>query len=262
MVKNKGVVFYWNNHNQINGSLYYAYEYSEYLKIPLYIINCSEHEKVLDAFNDKYHNPTLNIKFITITQLYTLQLSKTLVLDLHSFNKCKYFLTNKIFVFSNIEHDMFRYNDSREVTYFGNYSYQPHDIKCDLKLNLKIFKILTTPATPAIYVSYVSYNDKVKYLVDKLNIEHPIIYKNSNYITNNIFNIFTKLVYVHTSRDTNNRILIESFFYNKEIQIIQDCNVNDSVMSRYRDLLNGDLDKYQISESCSIVKAMRGNNEN
>lgn len=256
-----GVVYKFKPHNKINGTLFYCFEYfaflRKYVDIKFYIVGVSANDLslTLKILADKYTTSFDNIVSIKLTDLYKLQLDRTLILDVNTFYDCKEFLTNEIHCFSNDTHEMFRYKNNRTVTYYGLYSYQRYDVPCVLKLNFEIFKPLTEDGNGV----FISALDQ-KYIRLKIHDwEHqfncPIILKKSHTGTGNLFNLINRVHYVHTQQDTNNRIIPEAFYYGKIVTIEEVYTGLDSIRLRYDDILENGLVNYTLTEDDPMVQA-------
>ena len=256
-----GVVYKFKPHNKINGTLFYCFEYfsfiRKYIDIKLYIVGISDkdYKLVLDILAAKYNTDFNNIIPIKVTELYSLQLDRTLILDVNTFYDCKEFLTNEIHCFSNDTHDMFRYKNERTVTYYGLYPYQRYDVPCILKLNFDIFKPLTQQGN-GVFVSALD-QKYIRLNIDRWNKQfaRPIILKKSHSGMGDLFNHIDAVHYVHTEQDTNNRIIPEAFFYGKEVSIEEVFTGVDSIRLRYDDITANGLKNYTLTETDEMVQA-------
>lgn len=256
-----GVVYRHKTNNKINGSLFYCFEYFVFLKqfvdVKFYIVDVSkkDYELILKLFYEKYNTSFENIEPVKLLDLLKIKLDKTLVLDIKTFYDCKEFLTNEIYCFSNEEHLLFRYKNNKKVTYFGSYDYQNYDVFCYLKLNFSIFK--TIEKNPeGVFVSSrdIKYIQLYKEEWSK-KFNKPLILKKLESGVGNIFEFIDTVCYVHTERDTNNRIIPEAFFYKKNIFIEERCNIVDSVILRYEDILRNGLKNYTLDESDLMIQS-------
>ena len=91
-------------------------------------------------------------------------------------------------------------------------------------------------------------------------IRNPIIIKKSHSGQGNMFENIDGVHYVHTQRDTNNRIIPEAFFYGKTVTIEDLHPEIDSIKLRYEDILANGLKNYTLTEDDIIIQAMIGNN--
>jgi hypothetical protein len=256
-----GVVYKFKLHHKINGTLFYCFEYFKFLRkykdFKFYIVGITDKDLklVLKIFSDKYNTSFDNIIPISLVDLYKENLDKTLVLDIKSFNECKEFLTNEVHCFSNETHDFFRYKNNRSVTYYGSYHYQRFDVECLLKLNFDLFHPLKQNGY-GVFVSCLSPSYILQNLEKwKTKFNRPIILKQSECGFGNLFDMIDAVHYVHTQQDTNNRIIPESFFYNKPVTIEKLFNEQDSIELRYNDILINGLKNYTLTENDAMVQA-------
>jgi hypothetical protein len=257
-----GVVYKFKPHNKINGTLFYCFEYFKFLEkytdVAFYIVDIadSELQLVYDIFSKKYKCDIAGIVPIKTLDLYKLNLTKTVILDVDTFYRVKEFLTNDIHCFSNDTHPMFRYKNTRSVTYYGSYRYQRYDVFSYLKLNFEIFSNITSEGS-CVFIS--SLDQKIiQQNINRWTRLYPdrdIILKKSHAGIGNLFDVVNHVHYVHTSRDTNNRIIPEAFYYNKQITIEDMILEEDSVQLRYNDIASNGLSNYTISENDEIIKA-------
>ena len=245
-----GVVYKWQVHNKLNGSVFYAFEHAAYLNCPLYLVNINDKDLALlkSIFDAKYNIPLDIITPISLIDLYKIKLDKTLILDIRTFTEVKEFLSNDIHVFSNEAHDMFRYKNDRTVTYYGSYKYQNYDIFNYLKLNFNIFQEST--GGEGTFVSGLRVPNSMP------NLNKPLLKKHGSG-KGDIFNKIDTIHYIHTLLDTNNRIIPEAFFHNKKI-VIDDQNPTliDSITFRYNDIMENGLGNYTLSKEDKLVKAI------
>lgn len=257
------VVYKFKNHNKLNGTLFYCYEYYRKLresypctKFVIIGIEPDNIKLIENIFKEKYNNfyPMDILPFESVISLWKQKFDRTLILDIDTFYQCKEFCTNEVHVFSNDTHEMYRYPDDRQVTYYGVYPYQRFDKECMLKLNFDIMK----PAqnNPGVFVSCLD----MTHLKNNINryereFQRPIILKKSHEGSGSIFDEINQVHYVHVQRDTNNRIIPEAFFHNKEVTIEEIWDEDDSIMRRYNDIINNGLDNYTLSDSDLMIKA-------
>lgn len=252
-----GVVYKFQPYNKINGTLFYCFEYACFLNAPLYLVNITDKDLrlVKNILKTKYTTPPTNLIPISLTQLYAVKLEQTLVLDMKTFNSCKEFLTNNVHVFSNEPHDMFRYKNERTVTYYGSYpDYQNFDVFNYLKLNFDIFKQIETTGD-GVFVSSVRVRDDYVHT----GTNKPVILKRHDQGVGNLFELVDTVHYLHTQRDTNNRIIPEGFYYGKKVIIEDDRpDIIDSVTLRYNDIVENGLKNYTLTHNDEMVKACLG----
>jgi hypothetical protein len=260
-----GVVYKFKQHKKINGTLFYCFEYFQQIRqlhdnVKFYIVGATEQdlELVRKLFQEKYTASTDGIEIVSnTTYLYNLKLDRTLILDAHTFEKVREFLHGDVHVYSNREQELWRYKNGRQVTYYGSYDYQPHDVYCRLKLKLDIFRP-RTQHTSAVFVSALDQS----YIGTKTEdyqqrFPKPVIMKRNNTGSGNIFDIADHIHYVHTDQDPNNRIIVEAFHYGVPVTIDEEIYSKlDSVRIRYNELSNGQIQNYTLTNDDVMVKAM------
>lgn len=258
---NYGVVYKFKSHNKINGTLFYCFEYFKFLRkyvdTKFYIvgINNEDLKLVKDILSAKYNATTEHIIPVTLVELYKTKLDRTLILDVNTFYDCKEFLTNDIHCFSNDTHDMFRYKNQRTVTYYGLYPYQRYDVECILKLNFEIFRPCSNKS--GVFVSCLD-PKYIRYEYERLKkqFNRPIFLKKQHTGMGDLFDQIDAVHYIHVVRDTNNRIIPEGFFHNKQVTIEEPYNLEpDSISFRYNDIVANGLANYTLTEKCPMVRA-------
>jgi hypothetical protein len=261
-----GVVYKHKPNNKINGTFFYCFEYFQFLKkfvdVKFYIVDISEKDinLISKIFTEKYTSNFNDVVPIKIIDLYKLKLDQTLILDVMTFYDCKEFLTNQIHCYSNNDHSMFRYKNNRTVTYYGSYSqYQKFDIFSHIKFNFDIFRKLTKNGH-GVFISALN-QEYIRCNINRWQQEfgRPIIIKKSHSGQGNMFEHIDGVHYVHTQRDTNNRIIPEAFFYGKTVTIEDLHPEIDSIKLRYEDILANGLKNYTLTEDDIIIQAMIGN---
>ncbi len=252
----KAIIYFHQVDNKINGTLFYCAEYFLELRkhltkneINFYIINLNDKDKKIieEVFRDKYQL-TINFIQIKVTQMRGLNLDKILVLDINTLIKIKDFYRGNIIAFSNKAHNI----KQKNIVFYGSYHYQNYKHDCILKLGLDNHRevmngSLTFISCPNKGLADLKWNTKIKkdYIFKDLNIPHI-----------GLFDKIDLIIYVHVGLDTNNRIIIESFYHNKEIIIQESTNIKDSVQERYNDCLKGNLNKYLLNENDLMIQAM------
>lgn len=263
----RGVVYKFQKNNKINGTLFYCFEYFAFLnnktKVRFYIVDISERDLnlVKKIFSEKYNFDEKIFGYITsikATQLYQLNLDKTLVLDIKSFYGLKEFLTNDIHCFSNENHAGYKYKNERNITFYGCYDYQKYDIEAILKLNFDIFKKNGFEKKSGVFISSPNLKQLEKNTSKYRNLykDKEIILKKHAVGRGDIFEVVDTIHYIHTGLDTNNRIIPEAFYYQKSVVIDEETNVQDSTGIRYNDITKNGIRKYQIKVSDAIIKAI------
>ena len=254
-----GVVYKFKKHNKINGSLFYCFEYYQYLKkhidVKFYVVDISDSDLnlVKCLLEEKYTVPAV-ITPITVTGIYAEQLDRTVTLDIRTFQDCKEFFSGEVHCFSNEAHDMFRYKNSRQVTYYGSYPYQNYDEFDYLKLNFDIFR--TVRNNSGVFVSsrdqeYI----KVRHREYEQRFNKPVYLKQTATGVGNMFDLVDHVHYVHLLEDTNNRIIPEAFYHGKTVTRDNLITEVDSVKLRYDDITTNGLVNYTLTDSDRIIQA-------
>lgn len=261
-----GVVYKFQKHNKLNGSVFYCFEYfcflKKYLQCNFYVVGATDKDILLlkNIFGHKYNladNELDSIIPLKTTDLHKLNLDKTLILDIKTFYSIKAFLTNEVFCFSNEKHDLFRYTDDRVVKYFGSYQYQDYDEYCLLKLNFDIFKQYDEQEN-GVFLSCPDYHileeNKEKYR--ERFVGKKIIEKKHFGGFGDLFRMVDTVLYIHTRIDTNNRIIPEAFYYDCDVVIDDHCDVEDSVKLRFNDITDGGLFNYTLGIDDVMIQAL------
>jgi len=218
----------------INGTLFYAMEYFltlNEIEPTQLILKCDikTYNFIMECFHIKYNYNHKLDKFIlhsNYTSLPKLIKNNVLILDTQTYNKCKYLIKNKIFLYSqNGKNDVF------DNTY-GFYKYQNFKIKTRLKLGLKYHK------------KYIELYDSFSSAIDM---------KNTTKLPNNFTNIMKvkNWHYVHNGFDTNNRFIIEARYFNKNITIQESTElIDDSINDR----LTSNIEEFILDKNDKLIK--------
>lgn len=258
------VIYLFKQHQKINGTLFYCFEYFLYAKkldpnvrYAIYDISDKDLQMVKDMFQDRYlFDPDYLRDIISVNSikaLYDLDCTKVLILDIHTLENLHAFLRADIVCYSNDTHSMLR-SEVKKITYYGFYDYQRFDHQARLKLNFESFRPLDSEKVQeGLLVSSRLYNYRDIQIPEELKHLKLITKKESEH-HQNIFEIFDTLYYYHSAHDTNNRLIPECFFYKKKI--ILECNGvhNDSIYLRYADILENGLGNYTLDASDPMLR--------
>lgn len=256
-----GVVYKFKQYNKVNGTLFYCYEYCQFLRqftdCILYITGTQTADVVLinRLFAEKYRTEVDGIQYLNrSTDIYQLKLDRTIILDIDTFVSIRGFLTGEVLCYSNDNHEMFRYSDSRTVTYFGSYDYQPKDVFSYLRLNFGIFRTCST--TPGVFISggdcphLSTISEQLAARFPHL----PVYIKHKNIGSGDIFDKVSVVLYVHNRLDKNNRIIPEAFFHGKIVMFDSPFNLpSDSATLRFQDISQNGLVNYTLNETDPII---------
>lgn len=255
------VVYRFKTHNKINGSLFYCYEYYRYLHssgadVRFIIVDIPDDDLVVvkRLFKEKYTNTEVHT-IITTSRigLYSFKADKSLVLDIHTLETCKEFLTGNVHCFANVEHDFFRYKDGRTVTYYGEFPYQPCDITARLKFFFVIHRRFFDHGN-AVFVSSLEFKDSDYNYLRRVFPDREIIVKRHHSGIGNIFEYCSTVFYLHTLRDTNNRIIPEAAWHEAEIIVEDRSLIPDSVLSRYNEIEKHGVTGFTLTDYDPIIK--------
>ena len=187
----------------------------------------------------------------SILELYEIKSARTLILDVHTFERVHRFLRNNILCYSNLSNGRLR-SSTKEVTYYGFYPYQAYDKRALLKFHFSIYKPIEKPPQGRVLIS----SSKTRYEDIKLPGElknREKLYKDKNRHHTEMFEQFETLYYFNSELDTNNRLIPECFFYGKEVILESNGNYGDSTFFRYSDILKNGLGSYVLDHSDIMV---------
>ena len=250
-------------HKPINGSLFYCYEYYRFIDnlkqdIIFIIKDTSKKYKnlILNTIENKYLTDSDNIIFThSIMEIYKLSKSidKILFLDTRSYrNNFEFLETKNIYLYNN-DNNFYR-PKTKNLRVYGYYDYQDFDFKTLLKFYFDIYPPLKKSKKGYFLSSTLkNINEKISKKISE-KIKGNKIEKNVFQHVNNLFESFDTLVYIHSTLDTNNRIIIESAFYNKNIEFIDEISIIDSSHLRYKDVKNRKLNKYYLTKDDILIK--------
>ena len=175
------------------------------------------------------------IKFISWKQCYPLKLeiNRFLFLDIKSYNKLyTLFPTEKCYLYNNNKLDM-----KKEIHYplfmYGYYSeYQEFNIKEKLCLYFDLFKSFDPPDSNTWFVS--SIDSKLENIRPFIQTDNFIFKIHSRSIS--LYSKFSNFLYIQAGGlDTNNRLIPEVKFYNRNLEVIflKEEYKKDSIYDRY-----------------------------
>jgi len=270
-MKNIATIYFWQKYNKINGSLFYAYEYSAMLKkinknnkfiIVYSYMSDDDTNLILNAFKNKY-NDIIDYNIINRIKLYSFiskySIEKILYLDIYSFFETKKLtgIKNKnTFIYVNRDYENKDYLDCNT---YGYYNYQTFKNKTPLKLGTCFFKDIKNTNENFTFLSGIFYDIESLYNYPKIYNEiytkyDNLLIKEHGKIYDDLFSKIDKIIYLHNSLDTNNRILIEAAFYDKKIICYHLSDIQDSIQDRYNNIQNGNLDKYLLTKDDILIQ--------
>jgi hypothetical protein len=256
------ILYHYIPHKRINGTLFYCFEYFAFLntleKTEFWIFGISDRnlDYIKKIFKNKYNVSDKlleKIRKISLKDFITVP-KKIIILDNRTYNNLRSFLgSKKVFWFNN--HNGGIKKNENDKTY-GEYSYQNFEIKEGLKFYFDIYKKISKSENK-IYLSSPSKTDsEITKILNSKNIflNGEILFKNPNLHLDNLFEKFSTLVYLHNGQeDGNNRLIIESYYYNKNILLFDYSDKEDSVHHRFH-LGSKNLDYFYLTKENKLIK--------
>lgn len=245
------------NEKQINGTLFYAFEYycflNKFTDVKFIIFNNDNNEYIKSIFLDKYSETTLIDKIIFIDKyldIFKMKINNCMILDLNTYKKLSPFLKNtKMKVYSN-KTDEYK-NDN--AVFYGFYDYQHFQKKTRLKFYKNIHKTFDEKEDK-IFVSFVIAD--YKQVLNSLNLnENDVLYKTLSEHNYNLFERINKIIYYHAGyMDVNNRIVVEAFIHEIPLEVHYNGHYNDSVFERTEELNKNGLKEFILDEDDILIK--------
>ena len=247
------------------------YEYNKDIKLLLLKTTSNAANEMISIFKNRYDLSDVkgfeeNILVIDFKYLLKNIFDKLLVIDLITISKTRGLVRAKeIIVISNINKslediDNYRYSSELyNVKYYGEMPFHYKDSNYKMKFLFDKFKDLKK-VEEGIYVNIPDYNkidslDKYA-LVESLNLpQKPLIFKDGKH-RNNLFEKFDTYLYYHINGwfDPHPRLIIECFFYGKEIIYINNLQIKDGSYYRYRDLLENGIGERELTKDDEIIQ--------
>jgi hypothetical protein len=253
------LIYHNIKHKLINGTLLYAFEYyiflRQYTDLEFFIFDATEYEltKIKNIFKDRYvfnHKYLDDVKSAGIREIYdaSKRYDKAIILDHRTYNTIYPVLKNIHILCYAQNYTPFERKDN--LTLYGYYPYQDFDVKEKLQFNFTIYPNISDVKTNKTLVTTLNADKNI------LKSKYPdaIFRDTHNHITN-IFETFDTLIYYHGDGiDTNNRLIVEAFYYNKKVILINNGWQNDSVYFRYHDINENGIQSYILTENNKMIK--------
>ena len=265
------ILYHFLKNKPINGTLFYCFEYfvflNKYKDTEYWIYDISENQlnKIKNIFIERYDFDHKLLDKIKIARLKSFcNVPETcIILDNRTYRYLRSLIKTKV-LWHNTESKVqgVFYPPKKDVdTTFGSYDYQDYEIYQHLQFNFEIYKKIDKSENK-IFISCPERDieETIKILKEKnIFINRDNIYlKHSNHISNT-FERFNTFIYIHTTFfDRNHRMLIESFYYNKNIILIDDYK-NDSVFIRYNELQEKGINYFNLTKENKLIKAYLDN---
>ena len=258
------ILYYSNSHKKINGTLFYCFEYFIWLKqylpdIKYFLINTDldDLELFKSVFREKYIFDESFLDDIIPLTKYTdfmkLTVDNLMVLDVNSYTKMRPFMgkVKSVRVYSNDNHDFL--DKKPRHTFYGWYDeYQDYNKRVRLKLYKESHR------------TYVNRGDKVfvsspkcdaMSVVDAVGLDREGVFiKKGNEHNNNLFESINEIVYWHTGKDTNNRIVVEAYIHDIPLKVYYNGNLSDSIKERCDVIGNGNAHELFLDDSDIMIK--------
>lgn len=247
------------------------YEYNKDIKLLLLKTTRNAASKMISIFKDRYDLSNVegfekNIQVIDFKYLFNNVFDKLLVVDSITISKTRGLVRAKeIIVISNTlkslkDIDNYLYSPKLyNVKYYGEMPFHYKDFDYKMKFLFDRFKLLSRVEN-GIYVNIPHYNKRVSMdrykLVKSLNLpQKPLIFKSGKHV-NNLFEKFDTYLYYHINGwlDPHPRLIVECFFYEKEIIYINDFQIKDGSYYRYHDLLENGVNNRKLTRDDEIVQ--------
>ena len=262
------IIYKWQPFNKINGTLFYSFEYliqllllDKEIEFCIYnITDINDIKMIIASFKDKYDGLDNVLNFIKYypsgLQLAKLKDDcKIMFFDVYTFNDIGLFYKDNIktlYINNNYANTSKQLIKQPNTQYFGYYDYQIVDEnfnKSILKVGCKFQKRFSKG-------NNIFINENVK--ESNIPYERNHIYKQHDKIHKNLFDNIYKIIYIHNKIDTNNRIIVEGLYHQKEVMIIDITPLNDSVKHRF-ELGKQNIDQLILNEKDLMIQYIIGN---
>ena len=268
----------WQEHNKINGSLFYCFDYFLFLKkynydciLSIIGISTLDIQKVVDAYQDKYqvkfaNQIEENIRYYNSIVRWAAKNDPEyhiqVCFDIFTYLGIKFFIkTNKKFTYINNNYDdvltkcvSITCDKDENINWFWYYEYQYIQcyndirIKTPLRIGFEFQKKCDMGNKTFISTTFGCPEN----IIPK--DEELFILKSYYNIYPNLFDKIHSLIHLHTSLDTNNRIIAEAFYHNKKVTVDNYYTKYDSVAHRYDLGLKGQLNQITLNTDCLMFQ--------
>jgi hypothetical protein len=261
------ILYNFITQKKVNGTLFYCFEYFiflnkfKYTEFWIYDISEKDFNYIIEIFKNRYdfdHKLLKQIKIFHIKDALKAP-EKVIILDNRTYENLRLFFPNSQVLWQKTEggHN-FRDTKTHEndIT-FGSYSYQKYEVHQHLQFHFDIYKKIEKSENK-IFISSLSITDEqTKNYLRSYNIlynENKIFFKDNNKHHKNLFENFNVLLYVKNyNLDTNNRLIVESYFYDKII-ILVDKEQNDSAFLRLKKLNEYGIDPFVLTKDNKLIQ--------
>lgn len=247
------------------------YEYNKNIKLLLLQTTQNAVNSMISIMKNRYDLSDVsgfdkNIIPIDFKYLLTNVFDKLLVIDRITISKTRGIVRAKeIVVISNTDIslkniDQYLYSKKLyNVTYYGEMPFHYKDFDYKMKFLFDKFKKIQN-VEEAIYVNVPHYDKQyftvTEKMLDDLNLpSKPLIFKGGKH-RENLFEKFDTYLYYHVNLwfDPHPRLMIECFYYGKEIIYINNIPILDGSYYRYKDLMLNGIEERELTKDDEIIK--------
>lgn len=257
------ILYHSNSHKKINGTLFYCFEYFIFLKqylpdIKYFLINTDldDLELFKSVFREKYTFDDSFLDDIIPLKKYTdflrLPVENLMVLDVNSYGKLSPFTgkVKSIRVYSNDNHKFL--NKKSSHTFYGWYEYQDYNKPTRLKLYKDIHRTYETTGDKTFISSPLT---DCMSIIDRVGLdEKDVFIKQGNAHNASLFESINKIIYWHTGKDTNNRIVVEAYIHDIPLQVYYNGYLNDSIKERCDVIESGNIEDLFLDDTDIMIK--------
>ena len=262
------ILYHFIKHKKINGTLFYCFEYfvflNQYKNTEFWIFDISDKdlETVKNIFKDRY-----NFDYSLLDKIKSIHLKdflkapkKVIVLDNRTYQNLRLFLPKSQVLWHKTDSKNYNFQtetlNEKDIMY-GSYYYQKYDIEQHLQFHFDIYKPLKKSGDKILISSPSKSLEQSMQIIESKGIffnKNNIFFKDSLEHKENLFETFNTFIYLKTeTMDTNNRLIVECYYYNKNIILI-DSYQEDSVYFRLQELNKYGIDYFRLSLENKLIK--------
>jgi hypothetical protein len=262
------ILYHFIKHKKINGTLFYAFEYfvflNKYKDTDLWLFDISDKnlEYIKNIFKDRYnfdHKLLDKIKSVHLKDFLKYP-DKIIILDNRTYENLRKFFPKAKVLWHKTDSKNYDYQieklNSKDIRY-GSYYYQKYDIEQHLQFHFDIYKPLTKSGDKIFISSLSNSLEQAITMMENKNVfinKNKIFFKDNINHTNNLFEEFSTFIYFKTeAMDTNNRLVVESYYYNKNIILVDDIK-EDSVYFRLKELNEYGIDYFRLNTKNKMIE--------
>lgn len=255
---------------KINGSIIDAFEYfftilefNQEIKLLLVDFTPEFRDHLFEIMEERYYLNDLdwknNIQLIKRKDIIQKKFKRVLIVDYSTINRLKGLIfSDKIIIISELYTDdpeYFMSPDLYKVEYYGEMPFVYKDKQYRMKLMFDRFKKLTS-IKDGIYIHSPN-NEDYDEIIEKLDLtgDIPFYFKQPVHMKN-FMSHFKQYVYYHVGKyfDPHPRLPLECFFYDKNLNYINDLKIKDGSYYRFDDLEWSGLKNRTLNKKDEIVR--------